>query len=393
VSFEGVIVAGSLVTPESVVERGWVEVRGGVVVGVGQGAPPAGRPVVDVGERLCAPGFVDLHVHGGDGSQVNADSAVEGERAVRRLARFHARHGTTALVPTTVSDSPERTRESVRGVAAACGEVDGGGRVLGVHLEGPWLSPARKGAQDPAWLRGFDEAELEALLDAAAGTLRMVTLAPEVAGADAAIAALWARGIVVSLGHTDAEYDTATRAIAAGARHVAHLFNAMSPMAHGAPGMVGAALASREVSLELIADGHHVHPAVLAVAFRAARRPVLVTDATAAAGLQDGPFPLGDVDVVLRNGRVTLAGDDRVLAGSALTMDAALRVMVRDAGVPLHSAVTAASATPAAVAGRPDLGRLAAGAPADLVILDDDLRAVATMVAGRTVHDPSGLLA
>jgi N-acetylglucosamine-6-phosphate deacetylase len=350
--------------------------------------------VVDVGERLCAPGLVDLHVHGGDGSQVNADDAGEGERAVRRIAAFHARHGTTALLPTTVSDTPARTLASVRGVAAAWSRPSSdGARVLGVHLEGPWLSPARRGAQDPDALRPFHPDELAGLLAAAGGSLRLVTLAPEVPGAEAAIAALRAHGVVVSLGHTDADFDTATRAIAQGARHVAHLFNAMSPMEHGAPGMVGAALASREVSVELIADGEHVHPAVLGIAFRTAHRPVLVTDATAAAGLADGPYRLGGLDVVLRGRRVTLAGDERVLAGSALTMDAALRLMVHAAGVPLGEALAAASAHPAAVLGRHDLGRLAAGAAADLVILDERLRAVATMVAGRVVHDPSGLLA
>ncbi len=395
----------------------WIDVESGTIVSVseadgGGSAAPRGR-VVALGDRVLAPGFVDVHVHGGNGRQVNASHADDAEAAVGEIAAFHARHGTTSLVVTTVSDSPERLRASVEGVARAARHVEAGpggahgappgARVLGCHLEGPFISPTRAGAQDPAQIRPPDPDELARLLELGAGTVRIVTLAPELDGADALLAECLSAGAVVSLGHSDADYGCARAAFDAGASHVAHLFDAMAPLHHRAPGLVGAALSDDEVTVEVICDLHHVHPAIVRlVASAAPGRMVLVTDATAAAGMPPGPLALGRLDAVLSGTKVTLASDPCTLAGSALTMDRAVRHAAREGCVPLESALRAASAVPAGVVRRNvgagwgerlgGLGAITPGAPADLVVLDRELDTVATVVAGRAVFDPSKLL-
>ncbi|MBS1894826.1 MAG: N-acetylglucosamine-6-phosphate deacetylase, partial [Actinobacteria bacterium] len=327
------LAAGRLLTPDRVLAPGWLTIADGRVTALGDGAPSSDGRLVELPEATCVPGFVDLHVHGGDGVQVNADTAAEARAAVARVAAFHLRHGTTALLPTTVSDSPERTLATVAGIAAAVGD-DGGARVLGVHLEGPWLSPERAGAQDPEALRAIDPAEVERVLEAAAGHLRIVTLAPELPGADDLIRRLVAAGTIVSIGHTEADEEIARHAVELGASHFTHLFNAMRPLSHRQPGPIAVALTDPEVVVELIADGRHVHPLMLGMAFGEARSPVLVTDASAAAGLPEGAGALlGRLEVVVVDGAVRLADDRRTLAGSALTMDAAVRTRVRRAGV------------------------------------------------------------
>lgn len=391
-ALEVTLAADRVLTPEGMLAPGWLSLSGGRIDAVGAGPPPPDRPRIALGDRICAPGFVDLHVHGGAGAQVNADTAAEAREAVGRIAAFHLTHGTTGLLPTTVSDTPERTLATVAGIAAAV-EDEGAARVLGVHLEGPWLAPERAGAQDPTALRAIDEAEVEQLLEAAQGHLRIVTLAPELSGAEQLIERLVAVQAIVSLGHTEADYEVAKRAVERGARHFTHLFNAMPALSHRRPGPIGVALTESEVAAELIADGHHVHPTVLAIAFAQAERPILVTDASAAAGLPEGAVAhLGRLEVVVAGGAVTLASDQGTLAGSALTMDAAVRTMVKWAGVGLPEALEAASTTPAAAIGRPDLGRLQEGAAADLVVLDQDLAVAATLVGGRVLYNRDGAL-
>lgn len=390
--------AHTMLTPQRLLSPGWLTVDGSIVTDVGAGHPPTRHRVVRLGGHLLVPGFVDLHVHGGGGAQVNgvttpdlldADSVEAAApagvaavaRSVRRLAAHHARHGTTALLATVVTCPPAELLDAVRGIAACMGVSVAGARVLGANLEGPWLASSRAGAHEVRQLRPPDVAELIGVLAASPGAVRVVTIAPELAGATTLVRELVEHGIVVSVGHTDADYATTNDAIAAGATHVTHLFNAMAGLHHRDPGPIGAALADERVTVEIIADGVHVHPAVVGIVIRAARgRLVAVTDAIAASDA-----------VHVSGGRVTLAGAPDTLAGSLLTMDVAVANLVR-AGASVQEAVTAATATPAGVIGAGSAGTIAVGAAADLAILDPDLTCAATVIGGCVVHDPGDLL-
>jgi N-acetylglucosamine-6-phosphate deacetylase len=398
--------------PDGQLEPGvvWVDPGQGTVADVVRsGLGPAGtRPedvagtLVRLGDSTVAPGFVDVHVHGGNGYEVNGASPTAVAGAVAALAEFHARHGTTSLVATTMADSPARLAATVSGVALSARLAPGGGaRVLGCHLEGPFISPHRAGAQDPAAIRPPDRAELSRLLELGEGSVRIVTLAPELEGARALVADCVGAGVTVSLGHSDADVDTARAAFDAGATHVTHLFDAMAPFHHRRPGLAAAALLEDRATLELICDLQHVHPAAIALTARTAPgRVVLVTDATAATGMAPGAYRLGGVEVHLEDARVVLASDSSTLAGSVLTMERAVRHAVGDAGMPLGDALRAASAVPALLAASPEghrtgppTGVLETGARADLVVLDPELEVAATVVGGAVVFDRDGRLA
>jgi N-acetylglucosamine-6-phosphate deacetylase len=390
-----VLSARRLATPSEMVQDGFVVVEGGSVREVGSGLPPRSDALIDLGDMLVVPGFIDLHVHGGGGAQVNCATREEVETSVRRMALFHSMHGTTALVATTVSDSREALRVAVEGVAAVTRAATGpsrGAEVLGSNLEGPWIARSRAGAQFPGALRPPSITELDDLVSRADGTLRIVTLAPELEGALDVIAAARSAGVVASIGHTDADYATAKAAFDAGARLATHLFNAMAPIHHRRPGPVAAALADARVSLEIIADGIHIHPALISLVASVAReRLVLITDAIGATGTVPGRHRLGPLEVNVADGRAVLVGHEETVAGSVLTMDRALALTVQVAGVPLLTALQATSLHPARVLGEQRKGRLGPGYDADIVVLDEDLTLVATIVAGRVVHDPRGL--
>lgn len=406
------VAADHVVRPDGSSEPGtvWMDAETGTIVDVVRGVagPVGARPedvagrLVALGERIVAPGFVDVHVHGGAGRQVNGDDATEVAESLAAIAGFHARHGTTSLVATTVSDSPARLAATVAGVVRATHATragGGGARVVGCHLEGPFLAPARAGAHDPSWIRAPDRTELDRLLELGEGRVRLVTLAPELPGAARLVADCLDAGAAVALGHTDAGYETARHAFDLGATHVVHLFDAMAPFHHREPGLVTAALLEGSVTMELICDLHHVHRAAIELVLHVARgRTLLVSDATAAAGWPDGRHLLGTREVELRGTRVALASDPSTLAGSALTMDLAVRHAVRDAGVPLPDALAAATVVPAGVAGgaggRGGLGgagTVSPGAPADLVVLEPSLGVAATIVAGAVVFDGARL--
>jgi N-acetylglucosamine-6-phosphate deacetylase len=383
----------TLVTPYQVLSPGWLVMRDGKIADVGSGDAPDDVRIVNLGEHLIVPGFIDLHVHGGAGAQVNGDDAAGVADEVRRLAEHHARHGTTALLATTVSDSVEDLQETLRGIGRCLsGQDSAGARVLGAHLEGPWIAPARAGAHDVRHLRPPSRSELAQLLGVSPGVVKLITLAPELDGAVDVIAAIVEAGVVASIGHTDADLATTRVAIDAGARHVTHLFNAMPGLRHRRPGPVGVALTDQRVTVEVVADGVHLDPVVLALVMLAAGdRVVAVTDASAAVGLAAGRVRLGSREVDVRGDRVVLADAPDTLAGSLLTMDRAVANLV-SAGASLAAAVSTATSTPARVIGELDRGVIRVGAVADIVVLDPDLRCAATVMGGHVVFDPTGLI-
>ena len=344
------------------------------VLEVAPGPVPHGAPFV-------VPGFVDVHVHGGGGGDT-----MDGAGGIRTLAAFHARHGTTALLATTITNPWDRVVAALGAVQAVMLEGPGdGARVLGAHLEGPFISPQRLGAQPPFTVPATAERLREVL---GFGVVRVVTLAPEEPGGLEAAEAFARAGVRVSLGHTVASAEVAATALAAvaeagGVAGGTHLFNAMGGLEGRKPGVVGALLADPAAWAELILDGHHVH----AASFRAAHhakpeRLVLITDAIRAAGLADGDYDLGGQVARVAGGTATLA--DGTLAGSVLTMDEAVRNAVK-AGLPLATAVNLASLHPAQYLGLSDHGRLEAGSVADAVVLDEALAVREVYVAGRRV--------
>lgn len=335
---------------------------------------------------IVAPGFVDEHVHGGGGGD-----AMDGEDGVRALARHHLRHGTTALLPTTLTAPWDDVVSALRGVAAvAAAPSDDEAAVLGAHLEGPFVSPGRLGAQPPFAVDATPErvAEIVAL-----GVVRLATVAPEVPGMLDAVAAWAAAGVRLNVGHTRADADTVEAFLAAvhaagGRAGATHLFNAMGGLEGRVPGPVGALLGDGRAAIELICDGHHVAAASVRTAWRAAReRLVLITDAIRASGMRDGTTELGGRPVTVEGGAARLA--DGTLAGSMLTMDAAVRGAVA-AGVPLEAALFAASTAPARYLGLEGRGVLEAGARADLVVLTPDLTVRAVARGGRWVIGAPG---
>lgn len=349
---------------------GDVEVDGGTVVRLG--LSPAGSGLV------AAPGFVDLQVNGFAG----VDLLTTDRTGVREVARALLETGVTAWQPTLISSPEGETVAALRTIADAIGPDDGA-RVLGVHLEGPFLSPARMGTHPAAHQRDPDRALLERLLDA--GPVTYVTLAPELPRALELVDLLVARGVTVAAGHTDATAADAHAAFDRGVRTTTHLFNAMRPFAPRDPGIAGAALSRSDVVVQVIADRHHLAEETLGLVWRAASgRCALVTDAIAAAGIGDGIARLGGVEVEVRGSASRRA--DGTLAGSVLTMPEAVANLVGQ-GVSLPAAIDAATTVPARVVGREDVGRIGVGARADLVVLDESIRVRRVLVAGRTLVD------
>jgi N-acetylglucosamine-6-phosphate deacetylase len=357
--------------------EGAVLVEDGVITWVGAGRPP-GPPatVVEAPEgALIAPGFIDLQVNGACG-----EDAADGPDAIAAISAALPASGVTAYLPTITSRPlPEMAR-----FALTAGQAGGpGAEVLGAHLEGPFLNPERSGAHDPGSLLAPSPERVEQLLD---GRPRMVTLAPELPGATAAIIRLTRSGTVVAAGHTAADYETARLAIEAGVTFGTHVFNAMAHFHHRHPGVVGALLDDRRVTVGMVADGQHLHPATCSQILRGKgwRRVALTTDQTAAAGMPPGPYRLSGREVISDGTVVRLPAGP--LAGSAATMDALVRNLVRLSGIRPETAIAMASAVPARCLGLRGRGAIRPGCRADLVVLDSDLRVRATVVAGRLAY-------
>ncbi|MFL6051913.1 MAG: N-acetylglucosamine-6-phosphate deacetylase [Actinoallomurus sp.] len=375
---------GRVVLRRRVLEPGWVSIADGRIVGVGAGDPPAGADEVhDLDGRYVLPGFIDVHMHGGGGAQITTDDPEE----ILRAVAFHRRHGTTRTLASLVTDRLDRMAASVRTIAGLIRDDAVTGSIVGVHLEGPFLNPAKRGSHHSEYLLAPDVTALRHLLAAGEGTVRVVTLAPELPGGMDLLREAVSAGVIAAVGHTEATFDQARDAFAAGATLATHLFNAMRHFHHRDPGPAGAALADDTVTCELINDGFHVHEDAVRIALAAAGpdRVALVTDATPAAGMTNGDFHLGPVPVFARDGKVTLT--DGTIAGSTLTMDAAVRHAVRRVGIPITEAATAAATTPAALLGIADrTGSIRPGKDADLAILSADLYTETVIARGAVVH-------
>jgi N-acetylglucosamine-6-phosphate deacetylase len=373
----------TLLTGRELLRPGWIEISQGVVDAIGTGAPPqpADR---DLGAVTVVPGFVDTHLHGGGGANFSIASAAETATAVA----LHRKHGTTTLVASLVTAGPA---ELVRQVSELADDVRAG-LIDGIHLEGPWLSTTRCGAHQPSLMRDPDPAEIDRVLGAAEGAIRMVTLAPERDGALAAVKQIVDAGVVAAVGHTEATYEQTRAAIAAGATVGTHLFNAMRPIDRRDPGPIVALLEDDRVTVELITDGVHVDPAIYRHVTRSAGpdRVSLITDAMAAAGMADGDYWLGQLEVTVADGVARVAGTQTIAGGTA-TMDLVFRFAVIHSGLPrdeaLMAAVRQASINPARALGLPCTG-LVPGATADLAVLDSDLAVTGVLRRGSWVIEP-----
>lgn len=364
---------------EGEVDEFWMTVEAGVITATGSGAGfPATPDAIDLVGRWLVPGFIDLHGHGGGGHSFDG-SADD----IRSALAVHRGHGTTRSVISLVT-APLPELHASLGIIADLVADDP--LILGSHLEGPFLSPGNRGAHDPSFLRSPEPAEVEALIGAARGTLRQLTIAPELPGAFEAIDVLVEAGVALAIGHTEVSFDLARRAFDRGARIVTHAFNAMPGIHHRAPGPVIAAFQDERVVLELILDGTHVHPAVAALAFEAAPdRIALITDAMAAAGSADGDYTLGSLNVTVRDGLATVRGTSTI-AGSTLTQDAAFRRAMQQVQVSPRQAIAALTQVPARALGLDHrLGLLAPGYAADAVALDHEFQVTAVWADGERI--------
>jgi len=380
------LTATRLYTPLEAVERPVLLIDEGKIVDIFSQVnrpAPQGPRLVDFGDAILAPGFVDIHIHGAAGYDVmSADAA--GLAAIERLL---AAHGVTGYSPTTVTAAIDQTLSALERLATAIEQAEQGrasnarAQPLGIHLEGPFISHSRRGVHPSANLQRPSLNLFDRFWQAARGRVRLMTIAPELEGAMEVIAEAARRGVCVSLGHTDAELETAQAAIAAGARHATHAFNAMRPLNHREPGIIGAMLTDSRLSADIIADGIHVHPAVVDLFLKAkgSDLSVLITDATAATGMPEGRYRLGDMEVEVKDGRCTAEGK---LAGSVLTMDRAVRNVMQFAHWNLQDALRPATLNAARVAGLGQRGKLEPGCVADIAVLNSRGEVKSTIARG-----------
>ncbi|WP_081236064.1 N-acetylglucosamine-6-phosphate deacetylase [Streptomyces viridosporus] len=374
-----VLTGARVVLPTGTVDDGRVIVDG---TRIAAGGSPANAETIDLSGHWLLPGFVDLHNHGGGGASFTSGTVDD----VLRGIRTHRLHGTTTLVASTVTGDMDFLSRR----AGLLSELAEQGEIAGIHFEGPFISPCRKGAHSERLLRDPDPAEVRKLLDAARGHAKMVTLATELPGGIDSVRLLAEHGVIAAVGHTDATYEQTVQAIEAGATVATHLFNAMPPLGHRAPGPITALLEDERVTVELINDGTHLHPAALRLAFHhaGAGRVAFITDAMDAAGFGDGRYMLGPLEVEVADGVARLV-EGGSIAGSTLTLDRALQRAVTVDGLPVEDAVAALSANPARLLGMDDrIGSLEPGKDADLVVLDADFALRGVMRRGEWVVDP-----
>ena len=380
------ITAKALFTPLKRIERPLLLIDGGSITDIrsqGEADLPANAKRIDFKDCVLAPGLIDIHIHGSAGHDVmQAD-----EQGRRRMEEFLASRGVTSYFPSTVAAPLDATLRSLEWLAKAIESSHSAGRAqpLGIHLEGPFLSHIRRGVHLPENLLKPTVETFDKFWQAAGGHVRVLTIAPELDGAREVIAEANKRGVCVSIGHSDADLAAARAGILAGARHATHTFNAMRPLDHRAPGILGEVLSNSNLSADIIADGVHVHPSVVRIFLEAKgeERAVLITDAISAAGMPEGHYQLGGMDVEVKDGRVTRDGS---LAGSVLTLDRAVRNVIEFGGWNLQQAVRLATKNPAAAVAAKRKGILEPGADADLVVLTEGGDVRASVVRGEVME-------
>ncbi|TVR22024.1 MAG: N-acetylglucosamine-6-phosphate deacetylase [Anaerolineaceae bacterium] len=374
-----------ILAEDGVIERGWLRIDGEQIDAVSDTPPPDDSPRIDAGGRTLAPGFIDIHVHGGGGHEA-MDATPE---ALRGLSAFYARHGVTGFLATTWTAADTAILNALQTVADVMADPAAlnGADLLGAHVEGPYINENKSGAQPDGYIRRADRAEFDAWR--ATGVIRRVTIAPEFEANQALAADCAKRGISVSAGHTDATFTQMQEAVARGVDSTTHTFNAMRGLHHREPGTVGAALLLSQLRCEVIADGVHLHPAIVDLLWRVkgADGLIMITDAVRGAGLAEGTIYQQDGRrVTVRDGSAYL--DDGTLAGSTLTMSAAVQNVARFTACDFAQLWPCFSRTPARVIGVDDItGSIATGKRADLVLLDDALNVTQTIVKGRVVYD------
>ncbi|MFF4031968.1 N-acetylglucosamine-6-phosphate deacetylase [Streptomyces sviceus] len=367
-----------VVLPTGTVKNGQVVIKGTRITGTA----PENAQVIDVTNHWLVPGFVDLHNHGGGGASFTSGTVDD----VLKGIRTHRDHGTTTLVASTVTGDMDFLAQR----AGLLSELAEQGDIAGIHFEGPFISPCRKGAHSEELLRHPDPAEVRKLIDAARGQARMLTLATELPGGIDSVRLLAEHGVIAAVGHTDATYEQTVEAIEAGATVATHLFNAMPPLGHRTPGPITALLEDERITVELIDDGTHLHPAALQLAFHhaGAARVALITDAMDAAGFGDGRYLLGPLEVEVSEGVARLV-EGGSIAGSTLTLDRAFKRAVTIDRLPVEDVVAAISANPARLLGMSDrIGSLEPGKDADLVLLDHQFDLKGVMRRGEWVVAP-----
>ena len=381
------LTAKALYTPLERIDRPVVLIEEGVISRLGPQAElevPSGARLVDFSDCLFSPGLVDIHIHGSAG----IDLMRADEQGLRHFERFLASHGVTSYFPTTVTAPLEPTLRALSALADAIESAesrtfDGADRArpCGIHLEGPFLSPLRRGVHPPENLLAPALNVFDRFWSAARGQIKLMTIAPELEGAPELIAAVQKRGVVASLGHSDATLEATRAGVRAGARHATHTFNAMRPLDHRTPGILGEVLSNPVLTADLIADGVHVHPSVvqLFLSAKGPARAVLITDATAAAGMPDGSYRLGPIEVEVKEGRCLYQGS---LAGSVLSLDRAIRNVMEFSGWAFEPALRSATLNPARVVGLAEKGVLEAGCDADLVVWTAEREVRASIVKG-----------
>jgi N-acetylglucosamine-6-phosphate deacetylase len=377
--------AGRAFTPTTEITDAGILIREDVIEAIGPRAgmtlPAGAREILATG-KTAIPGFIDIHIHGAGGRDVMEASSA----ALRAVTSKVAEYGTTSLLATTVTASAEDTCWAVEGIARYITQQyespELRAEVLGIHFEGPFISKERRGVHPAKWIQLPSAELLDRFLQAAAGNARLMTIAPEVMGAMPCIEAAQKACLVISIGHTDANYEQARFAIARGARSATHTYNAMRPFSHRDPGVIGAVLTSPEINAELIADGVHVEEGAMKLLLQAkgAERVILVSDGLSATGMPDGKYMLGDIEVIVSNG--VCRSSAGILAGSTLTLDRALRNIV-NLGIPLPDAVRMLTLNPASLLGIEfKKGSLRVGADADVLLLDEGLHVTGVWARG-----------